>query len=110
MSLGACLLVAATSVAASPAAAQCDTQGDAPALRRRAAELYEAGSYDVADACVSAALVRVTKELELLAAQAQALRTFREERQRVPAVAPTGRLHAARSAPTFERGHTYAVL
>jgi hypothetical protein len=57
-------------------------------LRARAAELYESGEYASADACIGAALVKVTSDLELLAAQADALRRFRDARRASPATAP----------------------
>ena len=83
------MLATAASTTSAAASVACDADGDAPTLRRRAAELFESGSYDTADACVSAALARVTEELELLANQAKALRSFREARQQAPSVAPS---------------------
>ena len=81
------LLLALASVSAN-AAQQCDATGNAAALRGRAAELYEQGDHQTADACISTALLQVTKELEVLASQAQALRAFAEARKRSPAVVP----------------------
>ena len=83
------LLAVAASASAAPG---CDAGGDADtiALRNRAAELYEAGDYVVADACISAALVKATEVLEILATQAKALKDFREARLRAPTVAPNG--------------------
>ena len=72
-----------------PASPTCDATGAAADLRARAAALYSAGDYTTADACIAAALVAVTGELELLAAQAQALRSFRAARQQAPNLAPT---------------------
>ena len=69
-------------------ASACDATGGASELRERAAELYSAGDHAAADACIAKALAAATVELELLAAQAQALRSFRAARQQAPTVAP----------------------
>ena len=63
----------------------CDGYADsADELRRRAAILYENGDYATADVCVSAALIRMTSDLEILATQAKALRQFRDMRKAYP--------------------------
>jgi len=50
-------------------------------LRARAAELFAAGADTDADACLGRALGVVTSQLEALAAEAQALRTYRDARR-----------------------------
>ena len=84
----ASLVVLVGLVAASEPVCQAPADS-AYALRNHAATLYVSGDYEAADACVSAALIRLTSDLELLAAQAKALRTFRDARRAVPALAPT---------------------
>jgi hypothetical protein len=73
------------------AADGCDIQpgGGASALRQRAGELYDSGNPAAGDACISDALLQLTGELELLAAQAQALRAFRDARQQSPTALPS---------------------
>uniref|UniRef100_A0A7S2HMW9 CS domain-containing protein n=1 Tax=Haptolina brevifila TaxID=156173 RepID=A0A7S2HMW9_9EUKA len=68
----------------------CDASAtDATALRQHAASLYLSGDYEAADACVSSALIRMTEDLALLAAQAEALRNFRDARRASPTLAPS---------------------
>ena len=84
--LVAVLLTAAAAASAQPSA--CPQTGDAAALRAGAAALYFTGDHAAADACISAALVAITNDLELLAAQADALRRFRDARRAAPASLP----------------------
>ena len=91
------VLLASTVMVCSCASA-CDTTGSALEIRQRAAQLYESGDAAAADSCISAALLQVTSQLELLAAQAQALRAFRDARQQSPATMPTG--HGCVVGPT----------
>ena len=82
------LSVAIAAVVGVAASATCDATGDAKALRERAAQLFAAGDLAAADACLAAALASLTSHLESLATEAQGMRSFREARQRLPAVAP----------------------
>ena len=71
------------------ASASCDVaEKTANSYRQRAAELYAASEHANADICMSLALKAVTEDLEVLAAQAQALRSFRAARQANPHLAP----------------------
>ena len=79
-------LLAIVSAAAQPT---CLATDDAPVLRQRAAELYTLAEHEAADACVSLALKKVTADLEVLAAQAEALRRFREARRAASATPPS---------------------
>ena len=70
-----CLLLLLHPIAA--ASASCDVaEKTANSYRQRAAELYAASEHASADICMSLALKAVTEDLEVLAAQAQALRSF----------------------------------